>query len=412
MSAPRIRNVCIVGPSDRFKSGLSQYTFRLAKAFDEHHHVSVLLLRRLIPQRFYPGAARVGADLGESPWPRRIRRFDGIDWYWGRTLTDAFRFLRRDAPDVLILQWWTGAVLHTYLALCMWARVLKVPVVMEFHEVIDTGEAKISLVAAYSKRLMGFLLRQVSAVVVHNESDLRALRQAYKLDGMPIAIAPHGPYDHLVPADLTEVEGTPADLTQSDLTAADDVEADVEIDLTEKAVPVGHPRLLFFGLIRPYKGLDVFIRAFNGLGVDDLGDASLTVVGETWENYREPAELIARSPYRARITFTNRYVNDEEVPLIYANADVLVLPYLRLSSSGPLSIAMSIGMPVLVSDIPEMHAALGDYEGAVYCTFESADDLARALRTLDDMVGQRFPSTRSWSETLRAYETLFVSMAS
>jgi len=390
VSTPRIRSVCIVGPSDRFKSGLSQYTFRLAKAFDEHHHVSVLLLRRLIPQRLYPGAARVGADLGETPWPRRIRRFDGIDWYWGRTLTNAFAFLRKDAPDVIILQWWTGAVLHTYLALALWARLRRIPVVMEFHEVIDPGEAKISLVAGYSKRMMNVLLHQVGAVVAHNESDLKALRRVYSLDGIPIAVAPHGPYDHLAAVS----------------------EADVTIDLSDAALALPRPKLLFFGLIRPYKGLDRFLRAFNNLAPADLGDATLTVVGETWEKYVEPAQLIARSPHRERISFVNRYVTDDEVPQIYADADVLVLPYLRLSSSGPLSIAMSIGMPVLVSDIPEMRAALGDYEGAVYCTFDSADALATALAQVEQLVGQRFVSTRSWSETLQAYEGLFVSMAS
>jgi glycosyltransferase involved in cell wall biosynthesis len=385
----RVRNVCIVGPGDRFKSGLSQYTFRLAKAFDEHHHVSVLLLRRLVPRRLYPGAARVGTNLGESLWPTRIRRFDGIDWYWGRSLASAMAFLRRDAPDVIVLQWWTGAVLHTYIALCGWARVRHVPVVMEFHEVLDPGEAENTIASFYSRRLIRVLLRQLAGAIVHSESDLVQLRKAYHLDRIPIAVARHGPYDHLASAHAT-VRQTSAGIRPDG---------------------PGDLKLLFFGLLRPYKGLDTFLRAFNEIPTAELGETVLTIVGETWEHHDEPAQLIKQSPHRGRITFVNRYVSDDEIPLIYADADALILPYRRLSSSGPMSIATSIGLPVLVSEIPEMREALHDYAGAVYCNFESGIELISALSELKALKGRRFSSTRSWDDTVRVYEDLFSALA-
>ena len=69
---------------------------------------------------------------------------------------------------------------------------------------------------------------------------------------------------------------------------------------------------MFFGLIRPYKGLEDLIKAFDALSATEAESFTLTVVGETWEGWELPAELIAASPYRDRINFVNRYVTDSE----------------------------------------------------------------------------------------------------
>ena len=58
-----------------------------------------------------------GKDLSELRLANDIRRLDGIDWYWGWSMVRAVIFLWRERPHVLILQWWTGAVLHSYLLL-------------------------------------------------------------------------------------------------------------------------------------------------------------------------------------------------------------------------------------------------------------------------------------------------------
>src|SRR5262249_9660619 len=109
--------VMVVGSGWHFTSGISHYTYRLSTALAEAYAVSALLMRRLLPQRLYPGAARVGADVTEAACPEQMPVYDGVDWSWGRSMTGALKFLEEQRPSVLILQWWTGAVLHTYLRL-------------------------------------------------------------------------------------------------------------------------------------------------------------------------------------------------------------------------------------------------------------------------------------------------------
>ena len=111
----------IVGPGDRFLSGVSYYTALLTSALAERGPVAMLLLRRLCPRAIYPGRARVGKTDGALPLPA-VPVFNGLDWFWGSSALGAWRFWRRVRPNVVILQWWTATVLHSYLALAWLAK--------------------------------------------------------------------------------------------------------------------------------------------------------------------------------------------------------------------------------------------------------------------------------------------------
>lgn len=369
-ATPPRRRVWIVGPGFLFLGGVSVYTCRLATELAREQDVSVLLLRRLIPAWLYPGRKRAGCDLTSLSYGDAVPVAGEIDWYWGHQVRRATRRLRRERPDVLVLQWWTAAALHTYLALALAARRAGVPVVIEFHEIQDTGEAEVPLVAGYCRRLMPALLALASGALLHNRHDLDLLRATYgaaAIERLAVEIAPHGPYDHLpVPRRATA--------------AAD-----------------GVTRLLFFGLIRPYKGLEDLIAAFDGLTDEQASRFTLTVVGETWQGWTLPAERIAASPHRDRITFVNRYVSDVEAGAHFAAADALVLPYRRGSASGPLQIAMSSGLHVLLYAVGGLVEAVREYAGAVLVPPSDVDALRAALLALPARRGQRFTDPHSWA---------------
>jgi glycosyltransferase involved in cell wall biosynthesis len=374
---PPRRRIWVVGPGFLFLGGLSVYTCRLANALAADHDVSVLLLHKLIPSRFYPGGKRTGQDLTSLAYADDVRVAGEIDWYWGDQVRRAAALLRRERPDVLVLQWWTAATLHTYLALAIAARRAGVPVVIEFHEVQDTGEAAVPLVARYCRRVMPALLAKASGALVHNRHDLELLRTTLgsAVDRLAVEIAPHGPYDHLGTAPATG----PGD---------------------------GPTRLLSFGLIRPYKGVEDLVAAFNALTPEQAAGFTLTVVGETWEGWTRPAELIAASPHRDRITFVNRYVSDAEAGAFFADADALVLPYRRGSASGPLQIAMSQGLHVAMYAVGGLVEAVADYAGATLVAPDDVDALRAALLDLAPRRAERFANPHSWAATGAALSRL------
>ena len=373
--------VCVVGSGTRFLSGISYYTLRLANALAQSHRVSAILMRQLLPTFAYPGRKRVGAPLIESAFAPDVRVFDGVDWYWLPSIFRAMCLLLREHPDLLIFQWWTATVIHSYVALALVARVMDKRIVIEFHEVLDPGELRLAPVRAYVALLGPLLIRLADAFVVHSDHDRDALERRYGIHTRLIAKVHHGPYDQYVTRRPAEGRRRAASSVCN---------------------------LLYFGVIRPYKGVEDLIRAFDE--IPNIQEFWLTIVGETWEGWTLPAELIARSRYRERITFINRYVPDSEVAAVFAGADAVVLPYLRSSASGPLHIAMSYGLPVVITSVGGLPEAVDGYQGAVLIPPRDPDALLKALLEVRQLRGKHSVDPHSWTQTVARYAALFESL--
>jgi glycosyltransferase involved in cell wall biosynthesis len=377
--------ICLVGPGWTFTSGISYYTCRLANAVAESHETSVIQLRRLLPRRFYPGRERVGLERARMTYRPDVSVYNGIDWWWGRSLAKALRFLHVQRPRILVLEWWTAAALHTYLVMAAVARALGIRVIIELHELQDPGEAGLPVARHYARWGLRMLLRLSYGCVVHSKSDWRMLESGYGSLNMRVAVAAHGPYDQY---QHNVVESNPADMSA--------------VSAVKTAPRPGVANLLFFGLIRPYKGLEDLVRVFDELSEEEAAGLWLTVVGETWEGCTEPNRLIKTSRYRDRITFVNEYVPDEVVAAAFAHADVVVLPYRRSSSSGILHVAMSWGLPIVITRVGGLPEAADGYRGAVFVEPHDPAMLKSGIMEALQMVGQRFADPRDWSETVKA----------
>jgi glycosyltransferase involved in cell wall biosynthesis len=371
--------VVVIGSGWLFASGISHYTYLLSSALADEYDVGALLLRRLVPRRLYPGRDHVGADVANAVvYPPNVPVYDGVDWYWGPSLTNALRFLDRQRPTVLILEWWTGAVLHTYLRLAKYAARRGARIILEWHEGQDVGEAALPGTRRYVRALMPHLLAQVDAHVVHSSYDLQAIPAAYSLGDALVRVMPHGPYDHVVPSAVVQAD------------------------------PVDHfPfQLLYIGVVRPFKGVEDLVAAFSALDRDQANQFRLSVVGETWEGWTAPNEAIARSPHADLIERVDRYVTDAELAAYVARADAVVLPYHRSSMSGPLHIAMAAGLPVIVTAVGGLVEAVREYNGALLVPPRDPGALRDALLQLPARRGQRYANPHSWQRTVDAYRAL------
>lgn len=385
MAENRMQRVCIVGAGMRFLGGISYHTLRVANALARSHETSAILMRQLLPTRFYPGQKRVGANLSRLEYDPAVRVFNGVDWYWLPSMLRALIFLIRERPNVVLFQWWSGTVLHSYLLLALVARLLGARVVIEFHEVLDPGEANLPLIHTYVRLVAPFMVRLAHGFIVHSEHDGKLLQSHYDLRQRPFAVVPVGPLLH-----YQSIAG----------------------EKRERIAPASCCNLLFFGLIRPYKGLEDLIRAFASLPGNEIVNYWLTIVGETWEGWTAPADLINQSRYRDRITFVNRYVSDAEAAQFFAEADAVVLPYHRASASGPLHIAMSWGLPVVVTRVGGLIEAVDAYEGAILLPPEDSAALQRGLLQAAKLRGKRYTNPHSWESSARRYHALFDAVCS
>ena len=359
----------------------------------ERGDVAALLLRRLCPRIFYPGRSRVGRTDGMLPLPS-VPVFNGLDWYWGFSALGAWRFWRRNRPSVVVLQWWTATVLHSYLAISWFAKRAGSRVVIEFHEMQDVGEARLPLVGRYTRAGMRLLLSRADAVVVHSDFDRHELKKFYpQLAALPIEVIPHGPYAH---------HGQAADHVHG-------------LELSESApgqpASVGPIRVLIFGVVRPYKGHAELAEAVRLLTDEGL-DIHMSVVGEVWQGYREPLTAFETALPADRLNIVDRYVRDDEVAAFFADADLVVLPYRRSSASGPLHIAMSCGLPVVTTSVGGLVEAAAGYTGAVLAEPGDPNALADAIRTALPLIGVTHSDPHSWGRSADRYAALLGQIGS
>ena len=372
----------IVGPGDRFLSGVSYFTALFASALAERGPVAMLLLRRLCPRVAYPGRARVGSTDGVVPLPK-VPVFNGLDWFWGSSALGAWRFWRRTRPTVVILQWWTATVLHSYMALAWLAKRSGARLVVELHEVQDVGEARLPLVSRYTRAGMRFLLRRADAVVVHTEFDRAAMRDSYpQLAELPVEVIQIGP-----------------------LAFSDDWLGDGFSPRQEPPRPGEPVRLLIFGVVRPYKGHAELAAAVRLLTMSGL-DLHVSVVGEVWQGYRQPLDELAALLPADRLTIVDRYVADAEVAAFFAAAHLVVLPYHRSSVSGPLTIAMNWGLPVVTTSVGGLVEATAGYTGAVLVPPGDPAALAEGIRAALPLVGTTHADPQSWRHNAERYAAL------
>ena len=118
----------------------------------------------------------------------------------------------------------------------------------------------------------------------------------------------------------------------------------------------GKRNILFFGLIREYKGLDILIRAFSTLG----DGYQLIIAGEPYGAFDRYRKLIDGCSNRDNIRTVLRYIRDSEVSAFFSAADVTVLPYRSATQSGISSVSYHFETPMIVTDVGGLKETIGD----------------------------------------------------
>jgi glycosyltransferase involved in cell wall biosynthesis len=253
-----------------------------------------------VEERFYRKAAGRGLEArGRLP-------FKALEH-----LGDMLRFRREAGADVVHSQWLTVPPLDVRLLPPLRPRV------MTAHYVLPPHPRRRQVAAARS------VFARMDAVVAHSEHGARRLREEVGLDPGRVRVIPHGAFDYLTR--LPEEKPLPAELEGAE-----------------------GPVILSFGLLRPYKGLEVLLEAYGRLAGGGA-PAELWIVGNPRMDLAPLRELAAAAGGRVR--FLTRFVEDAEIPALFRRADLLVLPYLDAEHSGVLYTGLAFGKPLVLSAV-------------------------------------------------------------
>ena len=341
---PDRTRIAVVGPAFPYKGGGAHHTTELAhRLAAAGHDVVIESWRAQYPGFLYPGQQTISDPEGE-PFPGTRRR---LDWRrpdgWWRT----GRALR--ARDLVVLAVLSPVQVPAYLGILAGLR-RGAPVVALCHNVLP-HERK-----PYDEPLMKRLLRKVDGVLVHSEAQAGLARD---LTTRPVRVAEMPA--HLPVAPATPGNAAPGNASPEDARPGDDGKV--------------RRRLLFFGIVRPYKGLDVLLRAL-AKGPDDV---ALTVAGEFWGGLDGTRELIGSLGLDSRVELRPGYVPAADVPGLFAAADALVLPYRTATASQNVWMAHEHGLPVIATDVGGFADQIRDGVDGLICAPDDVASLAEAL---------------------------------
>ena len=329
--------VVLVGPSNRFHGGISSYLEVIAEGLSkEGHEVGLILLDRLLPRFLYPGKNRLNDNPMLNFDAENIETMHVMNYYDLSISRKKVMRISDFEPDFAIVHWWTFAVYPMLSKVVRALNKIGCPIFMEMHEVIDQNDSRIPLVSSISRVLGNRLLGKTKNVVVHSEADRELVSTHFRISEAEVRVIPLANYSKF---------GSRMDKN----------EARVLLGISHRRV------ILFFGLIRKYKGVLNLIEAFEMM---EEKDTLLMIVGEVWDERAEIKKRIEASPKRKDIVLYDRFVDDSEVSGIYSSADLLAMPYSRASQSAVSGVAMDFGVPIVAFSVGGLTEALSKYENA------------------------------------------------
>lgn len=324
-----------------FRGGIAQFNANLFQTLSEEHEVLPFTFTRQYPDLLFPGKTQY-VTAGDNA--TEIESIPVLDTANPLTYSSAAARIAAEKPDLLVMKYWMSYFAPSLGWVAGRLKKTGCKVVTVLDNVIP-HEQKI-----FDKPLTQWFLRQNSGFVAMSESvknDLLMLRPdaRYLLKAHPL-------YNHF------GEKADPATAKQA-----------LSLDPEKKT-------LLFFGLIRDYKGLDLLIQAMNQL--DD--SYQLLIGGESYGSFDKYNALIKAARHPENIKVFNRYIHDNEVPFFFSAADVCILPYKSATQSGITSIAYHFEVPLIATNTGGLSESIDRPGTGLICPDISAQSLASTIK--------------------------------
>ena len=289
-----------------FRGGIAQFSQELRKALSQQVNVSAYTFKRQYPDFLFPGQSQFENGEQRFDVPRVVSTFR--PWTY---LTALARF-KRDKGSIFITNYWMS-----FFAPMMgfWARFLpkKTTKIALIHNLVPHEKR------FFDKGFNHFFLTSYDGFIVLSDAvkqDVLKVRPEAK-----ICVLPHPSYQQY-----------------GERISKEEAQQKLGLDPSKKT-------LLFFGLIRPYKGLSLLLEAFSRL--DD--SFQLVIAGEVYGE-RSVYDRLIHESLNQNIHFHDQFIPNEAVQDYFSCADLCVLPYLSATQSGIKAMCDAFSLPALVSE--------------------------------------------------------------
>ena len=290
-----------------YRGGISDFSELVVGAMEQLCDLKAFTFKKQYPNFLFPGKTQLSQNKLAKSYPRIVSGFNPLSYF------SAVRQLKKYSPTIFITNYWMTffAPMNIFFAKFLNKNCIKIAII---HNLVPHEKRFFDSIfnRMFVKSYDGFIVLSESV-----KNDLLAIDPAAKH-----CLLKHPSYNQFGEK-IVRVEAAAA----------------LGLDPTKKI-------LLFFGLIRNYKGLDLLLQAFSNLN----NEFSLVIAGEVYGEEITYTDLIAKSKNK-NIHFVNQFIDEQDVKLYFSVADLCVLPYKSATQSGIQALANSFCLPVLISNV-------------------------------------------------------------
>ncbi len=334
--------IAIIGTAHPFRGGLSAFNERLAKEFvAEGHDVTIYTFTLQYPNFLFPGKTQ----YTDEPAPEGLKIVRCINSINPFNWIKVGRRIKKERFDVAIFCYWMS-----FMAPCFGSIA----------RVIGKDTKRVALVHNLIPHEKTVLDRVFPCYFVASMDGFSAMSKAVLNDinlmdkkNTPKTFSPHPIYDHF---------GTMMNREEA---------------LSELGLENEYRYILFFGLIRAYKGLELLLKAFADEQLHKY-PVKLLIAGEFYESPEYYLEIIRENNLTEHVLICDEYIPDREVRVWFSAADIVVQPYLSATQSGISQIAYHFEKPMLVTNVGGLAEIVPDGK-AGYVVEPDVTEVANAL---------------------------------
>lgn len=362
----KIRKIALVGPVAPWRGGISQYSSQLKAALKKHSSLTTVSFKTLYPAWLYPG------DSDKEPEGEYLKDVAyTISIYSPLSLHRAIKLIVKEGCEVAYINWWT-ILWQPGMAFLAWRLGRKgIKTVYLCHNLFDHDAGFVV------KSISQFLIRRADGYVVHSADQAEALKEINPQAKILNTILP-----------IFSKSSVP-----------------------KKALPPrGRLEIMFFGFIRPYKGLEVLLEAVSSLNDQEV---FLTVVGEPWGNREQLLQDIKKYSI-PNVELHLRYVDDAEAASYFNRADIIALPYLSATGSAVAALAYGYSKPVIATRVGGLKDAVVEGETGWLVQPNNSQEITDVIRSTTRQEAKKmkknvkkFCENNSWDNMSREMITLF-----
>jgi len=314
-STTRTSSCIIVGPAFPLRGGIADFNEALCKAMnDEGIKTSIVSFYLQYPGILFPGKSQVTG--GTAPQGIEINSLissiNPLSWY------RAAAFIKKQKPDFIIIRYWLPFMSPALSTVARQVRKAGIRVIAITDNVVPHEKRP------GDEALTRYFINSCDAFIAMSKTVVDDLKQFTSTK--PVIFSPHPVYDIF-----------------GDAISKEEARKKLGIDAGQKMI-------LFFGFVRPYKGLDLLIKA---MGIDEVRKLNihLVVAGEFYGDEKFYRELVGELKIGDNVHFHSSYIPKEEVKNFFCAADMVVQPYKSATQSGITQIAYHFERPMIVTNV-------------------------------------------------------------